>query len=42
MSITTILGYMAIVAGGIAIVKMLFGTRGKVIIPGGFSIQWGK
>ena len=42
MSITTIITYLAIAAGSIAVVKLAFGSRGRVTIPGGFSIQWGK
>ena len=39
---STIVVYLAVGAGAIAIMKILFSSRGKVTIPGGLSISWGK
>ena len=34
--------YLAVGAGAIAIIKIIFSARGKVTIPGRLSISWGK
>ena len=38
---TTLLGYVAVVAGCAAILKILTSTRGRVSV-GGINITWGK
>ena len=41
LSATALLGYVAVVAGCAAILKILTSTRGRVSI-GGINITWGK
>ena len=41
ISATALIGYVAVVAGCAAILKILTSTRGRVSI-GGLNITWGK
>lgn len=39
---STVILYLAVAAGVIAVVKLVSSSKGKVTIPGGLSIQWAK
>lgn len=41
ISTTAALGYLAVAAGIAAIIKILFSSSGRVVLPG-FTAQWGK
>ena len=38
---TALLGYIAVIAGLAAIVKILTSSRGRLTLPGGFTFSWG-